>query len=300
MSAQRMHADEVDTDVDLVRRLLGAQFPQWAELSIEPVESAGTDHAIYRVGNELCVRLPRIGWAIGQAEKERVWLPRLAPHLPLALPVPVAQGAPAEGYPYDWSVYRWLAGEVATIEDLADPCAAARDIAAFITALQRIDTRDAPPLKRNSRGTPPAARDAATRVAIAALEGEIDTETATAVWDAALAAREWDRAPVWFHGDLLPGNVLVEDGRVRAVIDFGGLGVGDPACDVMIAWGLFTGASRAAFRAALEVDDAMWARARGHALSQAAMFVPYYADTNPLGVARARHMIDALLADAAS
>ena len=293
-----MHADEVETGPDLVRRLLAAQFPQWADLAIERVESAGTDHAIYRLGADLSVRLPRIGWAMSQADKERRWLPRLAPHLPLTIPVPLASGDPAEGYPYEWSVYRWLAGEDAAVAPV-DLREAAIAVADFVAALQRVDPAGGPIATDQSRGAPLARRDASTRRAIAALADLIDTDAATAVWDAALAAPEWNRPPVWFHGDLLPGNLLVDQGRVHAVIDFGGLGVGDPACDLMIAWGLFTDESRAVFRAALGVDDATWARGRGHALSQAAIFVPYYTETNPVGVARARRSIDAVLADRA-
>ena len=291
-----MHADEVETGPDLVRRLLAAQFPQWADLPMERVESAGTDHAIYRLGADLSVRLPRIGWAMRQADKERRWLPRLAPHLPLTIPVPLASGVPAEGYPYQWSVYRWLAGEDAAVAPV-DLREAAIAVADFVDALQRIDPTGGPIATDESRGAPLARRDASTRRAIAALAGTIDTDAATAVWDTALAAGEWDGDPVWFHGDLLPGNLLVDQRRVHAVIDFGGLGIGDPACDLMIAWGLFSGESRALFRAALGVDDASWARGRGHALSQAAIFVPYYTETNPVGVARARHSIDEVLAD---
>jgi aminoglycoside phosphotransferase (APT) family kinase protein len=147
------------------------------------------------------------------------------------------------------------------------------------------------------RGLPLATREAPTREAIAALDGMYDAHALTAAWEAALQAPDWDRAPVWFHGDLLPGNLLVERGRLSAVIDFGGLGVGDPACDLMIAWGLFAGEGRNAFRTALAVDDATWARGRGHALSQALIFVPYYLNTNPVGVRNARRTIDAVLAD---
>jgi aminoglycoside phosphotransferase (APT) family kinase protein len=289
-----MHADEVDTDVSLVRRLLTAQFPHWADLPIEPVPSAGTDHALYRLGDDMAVRLPRIGWATGQAEKERQWLSRLAGQLPLAIPVPLAKGTPGESYPWDWSVYRWLKGESATIERIADPSQAATDLAHFIAALQRIDPAGGPPA---GRGVPLAMRDAATREAIAALRGMIDVDAVTAVWEDALGAPVWHGPPVWVHGDLLPGNLLVERGRLSAVIDFGGLGLGDPACDLMVAWGLFSGESRDVFRASLSVDDATWARGRGHALSWALIFIPYYLDTNPVGVAAALHVIDEVLAD---
>ncbi len=298
MTAGKMHADEVDTDASLVGRLLAAQFPQWAGLPIAPVSSAGTDNAIYRLGDDMAVRLPRIHWAVGQVDKEHEWLPRLGPFLPLAISVPLAKGQPGEGYPWHWSVYQWLKGENATIDLIADPRQAAIDLAQFITALQRIDTTGGPrAVDHNLRGVPLADRDARTREAIAALHGMIDADAATTVWEAALQAPDWNRAPVWFHGDLLPGNLLFEQGRLSAVIDFGGLGVGDPACDLMIAWGLFSGESRDVFRAALAVDDATWARGRGHALSQAVIFIPYYLDTNPVGVSNARRMIDAVLAD---
>ena len=291
MAAEKMHADEVDTDVSLVGRLLAAQFPHWADLPIEPVDSAGTDNAIYRVGDDMAVRLPRIRSATGQPGKEHEWLPRLAPHLPLAVPVPLAQGKPAEGYPGHWSVVPWLEGETATVERISDLGRAASDLARFVAALQRIDPADGPTAHR---GAPLAARDASTREAIEALRGVIDVDAATAAWEAALAAPAWDGPPVWVHSDLLPGNLLVEHGRLSAVIDFGCLGVGDPACDSMIAWSLFSGESRDAFRAALSVDDATWARARGHALSQALIFIPYYVETNPVGVAVARHTLDEL------
>lgn len=298
MPVGKMHADEVETDASLVRRLLAAQFPQWADLPIEPVPSAGTDNALYRLGNDLVVRLPRIHWAVGQVEKEHEWLPKLAPFLPLSLPAPLAMGQPGEGYPWRWSVYRWNPGESATLENITDACQAAMDMAQFITALQSIDTSGGPRAeKHNLRGVPLAKRDAPTRQAIAALDGRIDIGAVTEVWEAALHAPEWERAPVWFHGDLLPGNLLVEGGRIHAVIDFGGLGVGDPACDLMIAWALFSDESREVFRSALAVDEATWARGRGHALSQALIFIPYYLETNPVGVGNAWRTIQEVLAE---
>jgi len=293
MTAGKMHVGEVDTDASLVRLLLAAQFPQWADLPIEPVPSAGTDNALFRLGNDMAVRLPRIHWATG-VDKEHEWLPKLAPFLPLAIPAPLAKGQPGEGYPWPWSVYRWLEGESATIERIADPRQAATDLAHFIAALQQIDPTGGPPARR---GVPLARRDQPTREAIAALRGMIDVDTATAAWEAALGAPAWHGPPIWVHGDLLPGNLLVKQGRLSAVIDFAGLGVGDPACDLMIAWGLFSSESRGMFRAALVVDDATWARGRGWALSQALIFIPYYLDTNPVGVANARRTIDEVLTD---
>jgi aminoglycoside phosphotransferase (APT) family kinase protein len=294
----KMHEDEVHTDVSLVRRLLTAQFPQWADLPIAPVLSAGTDNALYRLGDDKSVRLPRIHWAIGQVEKEHEWMPKLAPHLPFAIPEPIAIGKPGEGYPWHWSVYRWLEGENKTIDNVPDPVQTAIDLAQFIIALQQIDITNGPlASEHNSRGEPLSTRDEATGEAISALHGMIDTDTVTAIWDSALQASEWDRAPVWFHGDLLPGNLLFNNGKLSAVIDFSGLGVGDPACDLMIAWNLFTGESRNTFRKLLAIDDATWTRGRGHALSQALIFIPYYLNSNPVGARNAWRSVEEVLAD---
>jgi aminoglycoside phosphotransferase (APT) family kinase protein len=298
MPAQKMHDDEVHTDAALVRRLLEGQFPQWARLPIRPVPSSGTDNALYRLGEDRVVRMPRIHWATGQIEKERRWLPVLAPQLPLAIPQPLVTGVPAEGYPWEWSVYRWLEGEFATVARLADPCQAAMDLAHFINCLQEIDTTGGPPAAdHNIRGLPLAHRDADTRRAIADMGDMYDVGVLTAAWEVALQAPNWDRPPVWLHGDMLGGNLLVSVGQLSAVIDFAGLAVGDPACDLMIAWRLFEGESRQVFRQTLGVDNATWARGRGHALSQALIFIPYYLNTNPMGVDRARRAVEAVLAD---
>lgn len=294
-----MHADELAIDVSLVSRLLAAQFPKWAHLPIEPVQSAGTDNAIYRLGDDMAVRLPRIGWATGQVEKEHRWLPRLAPHLPLAIPVPLAKGIPAEGYPWHWSVCRWLEGENATIDRIADLRQAATDLAQFVAALQRVDPTDGPPPgEHNSfRGLPLATRGAPTRTAIDSLHGTLDTDAVTAAWDAALEAPASPGPGVWLHGDLNAGNLLAQHGRLSAVIDFGCLGVGDPACDLMVAWTLLTAETRDVFRAALLVDDATWARGRGWALSVALIILPYYQNTNPVLCGIARYAIDEVLTD---
>jgi aminoglycoside phosphotransferase (APT) family kinase protein len=262
-------------DTGLVRRLLAAQFPQWAQLPLSPVPLSGMDNATFRLGEELSVRLPRFERWVGQVEREHRWLPRLAAQLPLRVPEPVAQGRPGEGYPYPWSVYRWLEGETATPQGLADPAEAALQLAEFITALHKIDPTGGPgPQWSNAfRGVPlgddrdSLASEARVRPKIAALEGVVDIEAVTAVWEAALAAPAWDGPPVWIHGDLATGNLLAVDGRLSAVIDFGTIAVADPAVDLLPAWQFLSGEARGVFRAALDVDDATWARGRGWALA---------------------------------
>lgn len=211
-----MHADELDIDTDLVRRLLREQFPYWAELEIERVPDAGTDNALYRLGADMVVRLPRREHNVIGLEKERTWLPRLAPLLPLAVPVPLEIGEPGEGFPLEWAIYRWLEGATATADRLGDLAQAATDLADLIAALQSIDPTDGPPPGRHNgfRGAPLALRDRPMRSGLTALSGEIDIPAVTAVWEEALAAPEWFDPPVWIHGDLDARNLLVRDGRL--------------------------------------------------------------------------------------
>jgi len=298
MSADKVHADEVNIDVVLVRRLLAAQFPHWAHLPITPAMPQGWDNRTFRLGAHMTVRLPSAAAYAPQVEKEHRWLPKLAPLLPLPISVPLAKGAPADGYPWQWSVYRWLEGETATIERIADLRQFANALARFLTALQRIYPSDGPPPWRHNffRGGPLTVYDAETRQAMAALDGKIDTGAASAVWEAALET-EWQNPPVWFHGDVAAGNLLVEGGRLSAVIDFGTSGVGDPSCDLAIAWTLFGGESRNAFRTAFGLDDATWARGRGWTLWKALITLAEHINTDPLQAGKARRVIDEVFAD---
>lgn len=289
----RMHPDEIEIDVPLVRRLVATQFSHWSGLPIRPVPSAGTDNALYRLGEELLVRLPRIHWAVPNVDKELHWLPRLARHLPVAVPEPLGRGEPAEGYPWPWSVYRWLDGENPDVDHLDDAESLATELARFVSALHRIDPTGAPPA---GRGVPLAERESATRSAIDALHGMVDVATVTAAWEEDVRAPAWSGPPVWVHGDLSPGNLLLIGGRLGAVIDFGGLGVGDPACDLIVAWNLLPADSRDVFRALLQVDEATWQRGRGWALSIALIQLPYYHRTNPALADSARHVIREVLA----
>jgi aminoglycoside phosphotransferase (APT) family kinase protein len=282
-----MHVDQLDVDVPLVRRLLAAQFPQWADLPIEPVTHGGTDNALFRIGHDLVARLPVQESKAATLARELEWLPRLAPRLPLAVPVPLAEGEPDDGYPCIWSVYEWLPGQDATVAPRVDP---GPELAAFIRALQAIDASGGPPPGPHNfgRGEPLANRDAPFRIALR----KLDIPGAAQAWEEALAAPPWTGPGLWLHGDLDARNVLVVRGRLSAVVDWGSLGVGDPACEVMVAWKLVPTEARGAFRAALAVDDATWERARGWALSQAVIALGYYTDeTNPVLVAEARRWL---------
>jgi aminoglycoside phosphotransferase (APT) family kinase protein len=260
--------DEID--VALVRELVASQFPHWASLPVREVELDGWDNRTFRLGDELSVRLPTGDWYAKQVTKEQRWLPVLAPQLPLPIPVPVAQGSPGGSYPYSWSVYRWLDGEVAARAAIADPVAFASSLAGFLNALRFVDATGGPPPGEHNffRGGPLAVYEAEALEAIDRLAGEIDCAAVERVWSHAMAS-SWDRDPVWVHGDVASGNLLVRDGRLAAVLDFGSSGVGDPACDCVIAWTFLTGESRARFRAELEADAATWARGRGWALWKA-------------------------------
>ncbi|MEU8793196.1 aminoglycoside phosphotransferase family protein [Streptomyces sp. NPDC048643] len=286
-----------EIEAALVRRLVDTQFPQWAELPLRRVDPAGSDHVIHRLGEGLAVRLPRHAGALGQARKEFEWLPRLAPHLPLSIPVPVAVGEPDFGYPWAWAVSHWLDGDVATAAALADSSVAAAELAGFLAALQRC-TPDGMPTEGarpdlTAKGL--ADRDRTTRAAIAEVTGTFDSAALTALWEAALSAPGWERPPVWFHGDFHTGNLLTLDGRLSAVIDFGGLGIGDPAPDMTVAFTSLSAASRAIFRAALGVDDATWTRGRGWALTTALNAYTSYADTEPRVAAQTTRQISEAL-----
>ncbi|WP_307618918.1 aminoglycoside phosphotransferase family protein [Streptomyces sp. V3I7] len=294
MCAQKMRPDEVDIDPALVHRLIAAQFPVWASLPVERLDSSGTENAMFRLGADLVVRLPRYPGAVADVAHEQLWLPRLGPLLPVATPEPLGRGEPGEDFPWPWSVYRWLEGRNPVAGAVEEPEQLAKELGAFVAALRRIDRHGAP---ANHRGVPLATRDAETREAIARLDGRIDTAAVTALWEEALRVPEHTGPPVWAHADLSPGNVLVAAGRLGAVIDFGTAGVGDPAVDLIVAWNLLPASARPAFWEAVGAGDAEWARGRGWALSISLIQLPYYWDTNPRLAENSRHVIGELLAE---
>ncbi|MFI2612969.1 aminoglycoside phosphotransferase family protein [Kitasatospora sp. NPDC018619] len=294
-AATRIHTDGPVVDAALVRRLIAAQFPQWEHLPVTPAAASGADNAMFRLGPELAVRLPRVGWAATGLRREQQWLSRLAPRLPVPVPAPLAVGRPAAGYPWEWSVLRWLDGTNPVAGALAAPGPLAHDLAGFVRALRAADPTGAP---ASQRSVPLASRDGATRAAIAQLAGTVDAAAATALWDKALRLPEYAGLPVWLHGDLTPGNLLLTGtGRLAAVIDFALMGVGDPSADLIAAWNLLPASARPAFRAALHADEAMWARGRAWAFSLALVAIPYYRHTDQALTANARRVVREVLAD---
>ena len=300
--------EKSDITLGLVSELVATQFPLWATLPVRPVPLDGWDNTTFRLGDDMVVRLPSAERYVAQVEKEHRWLPRLAGELPLPIPHPLARGVPGAGYPFPWSVYRWLDGEPASAGTVPDLVLFATDLGAFLTALYRIDPDGGPAAGAHNffRGGPVTTYDAEARAAIDALTGVIDARAARAIWEAAVSAPQ-AVVPVWVHGDVAGSNLLVVERRLSAVIDFGCSAVGDPACDLVVAWTLFSGESRRAFRAALALDDATWARARGWALWKAAITLAREQHSGPDAASAARRwgwrlnphdVVSELLADA--
>jgi len=298
-----LSSDAVVVDIPQVRRLIAAQFPAWADLPVTPISKSGVDNISFRLGDGMLIRMPRFARWIGQVTREQRWLPRLAPLLPLAVPEPLGQGRPGEGYPFPWSVYRWIAGANADLSALDDPGQAAIDLADFLLALRDIDAADGPPPEwsngfrgvglHDHRDSPVVA--SRLRERIAALDGFFDVDAVTAVWQAGLDAPAWDGPPVWVHGDPVGANMVARAGRLAAVIDFGTLAVGDPACDLIAAWGFLPAGARSQFRKLLAVDDATWARGRVWGLTS---LLPSKADlADPARAARARQALTGIVAD---
>ncbi|MBP7703977.1 MAG: aminoglycoside phosphotransferase family protein [Caulobacter sp.] len=294
-----MDGPGIEIDVDLVRRLVAGSFPEWADLSVTAVSSIGTDNAIFRLGEELSVRLPRVARAAETTAKEQRWLPRFDGRLPLPIPMAMGLGEPGEGYPWAWGVALWIEGRDASAEPIPNGSDPAIALADFLAALQRVDPLGGPSAgeHNNWRGVALKHLDARVRHCLDELTADIDTAAALAIWQDALAAPPHDRAPVWIHGDLHPGNLVVRDQGLAGVIDFGLLALGDPAVDLMAAWTVFDVDARASFLHRLAADEALVRRARGWALYSGAVALPYYRDSNPALAAISRRTLAAVLAD---
>lgn len=286
-------------DVETVCHLVAAQFPQWAQRPITPVRTPGWDNFTFHLADDMLVRLPSAAEYEPAVEKEHRWLPELAKQLPIPIPTPLARGLPGAGYPFHWSVYGWLSGEPAAPCAITDAMGIAEDASGFLEALRRIDATGGPQpgLHNWFRGATLRTYDATARGALAELDDQIDVGLAAAAWEHALGAR-WDGVDVWFHGDLAAGNLLIERGRLAGVIDFGTCGVGDPSCDLAIAWTLLDLPGRQLLRERLDIDASSWARGRGWALWKTLRnLVNALEDRDERSATEARLIVDAILDD---
>jgi aminoglycoside phosphotransferase (APT) family kinase protein len=285
-----MHAGETKITAALAAGLVRERFPQWAGLPLRQVTSAGTVHALFRLGDELVIRLPRVAReGPGQAA-----VAQLAPYLPVPVPALLGEGRPTAGYPFSWSVVRWLAGETPVEGHLTAPGYLASDLAAFIVALRSASPAGGP---RAYPDGPLSTLSGQTRHAIDQLHGQIDTSAVTAIWEKAERLPAWKGPATWVHADLMPGNLLTRNGRLTGVIDFDAAGLGDPSQDLIVAWMLLPAEVRPAFRRATGTDDASWLRGRARALSMALGHLHYYRATNAVMAGNARYTIGEVLAD---
>ncbi|MGQ3892347.1 aminoglycoside phosphotransferase family protein [Legionella sp. CNM-4043-24] len=289
----KMHENELEINEFLVKNLIEKQCPRWANLTMQPVSSSGTDNALFRLGDDYIVRLPRIEWAPGSIvrsiNKEYEWIPKIAHLLTIPVSKPVFKGSPDDHYPWPWLIAKWYDGQNPDFENDNEYELLAKDLADFINNLHAIRLADGP---FSRRGVPLKNLDQETRTALKALQKDMDTKPLTALWDNLSDTPQWDKESVWVHGDFLPGNIITQNNRLSAVIDFTDTGIGDPACDLIVAWSLFNAQSRSVFKDHLySIDENTWQRGRGWALSIAVIMLPYYKNSNPVLATLARRMI---------
>lgn len=289
----KMHDNEVEIDETFVHTLLKNQCSHWANLPLKAIPSSGTDNALFRLGSDYVVRLPRIDWATESIHKEYEWVPKLSQYLRIPISTPLFKGNPYQSYPWSWIVVQWNEGHNPPFEKEDEYELLAKDLASFLNELHEIKLTNGP---SSRRGIPLKELDEETRKAIGELEGELNIQSITSLWHQLSHTPSWHQDPVWVHGDFLPGNILVQNNRLTAVIDFSDVGIGDPACDLVIAWSLLNAHSRKIFRAGLKnIDDNTWERGRGWALSIALIMLPYYKNSNPVLASLARRMIENVL-----
>lgn len=259
----------------IVEDLVKEQFPQWAHLEIRKVRTCGHDNRTYHLGTTMSIRLPSSKAYEPQIEKEVQLLKKLSPYLPLPIQKPIALGRPNASYPHVWSINAWIDGKCLAEDRVVDKCQLAKDLASFLKALQAIDTTDGPKAGAHNfyRGGLLSTYDTQTRQALNTVQDLQKRELLKSIWEEALAST-WEKPDVWVHGDIAPGNLLMKQGVLCAVIDFGILGIGDPACDYAMAWTYFDQATRKLFFEVSGCDDATWKRARGWALWKA--LITYY------------------------
>ena len=294
MTTAKMHADELAIDAELVSKLVAAQFPAWASLTISPVPSAGTDNKLFRLGDRMVVRLPKILWAVDYIIKEFDWLTAHGAILPLVTPTPMAMGVANEDFPWAWAIYGWINGTNPTAESLTDWNEVANQLAQFVVAMGSIE---APSGVATNRGVALRQRHKFVQYSLDKLDGIVDVQAARQLWNFSLEIPQWNGGNAWVHGDIKAGNLLESNGAISAVIDFGCLSLGDPACDLIVAWNMLPISARNTFRLATGVDDATWLRGRGWALSIALIEIPYYLHTNAAMIAEALYVISQILDD---
>lgn len=290
--------NKIQINIDLVQQLIVSQFPQWAHLPIVPFEFGGCDNRTFHLGNAMSIRLPSAEEYARQVKKEQEWLPKIATHLPLPIPEPIAMGMPSKDYPWYWSIYKWLEGESANCLMLSDAHLEiiAAQLAQFLRAFHQFDAEDAPApgLHNWWRAAHTSVYDAETKSLMEKLKDFIDVNNARSLWQRAINSK-WNRDPVWVHGDVASGNLLVRDNKLAAVIDFGCMGIGDPACDLTIAWTFFNGQSRNIFKANLDFDEETWARARGWAMWKALYEISELEDKSGAALAKQMQIINAVI-----
>jgi aminoglycoside phosphotransferase (APT) family kinase protein len=295
--ADRLHEDEVAIGDDVVRRLVDDQLPEWSSAALTRLPPTGTDNQLFRLGDDLLLRMPRIGWAAESARWEHTWLPRLAAHLSMPVPAPVALGLPGEGYPWHWTVVPWIDGRTPTTA-LIDPEEWAVGLGHFVRELREVPAMGAP-ATTEGRGGPLSTLDEWVHTWAARADAtRVDLGAVLAVWRDALDAPSWDGEPAWFHADLHEGNLLVRDGSLAAVIDWGTAGRGDPAVELNALWGYLPAGVADLYAETVGLDDAAYRRARGFALAPALSGWTYYRDTAPhlsaLGLATVRALVASL------
>lgn len=282
----------------LVQNLIDTQFPEWKNLPIIPVTPGGWDNKTFRLGKNMLVRMPSNKKYEYSVQKEQIWLPKLAPHLPLLIPEPLAFGKPGSGYPYEWSIYRWIEGETVEESSISSYRSFAISLAQFLIALQNINCTNGPvPGAQNFyRGGSLNVYDSEIRRAITIVKDKIDSKTAMEIWETALAT-SWNKLPVWVHGDISIGNLLLKKGHLIAVIDFGGLAIGDPSCDLAITWTFFTEEIRETFRKMFLFDADTWARGRAWTLWKALLIASGLSQTNSIEGRKCWQIINEVLED---
>jgi aminoglycoside phosphotransferase (APT) family kinase protein len=292
MPVGKMHDDERAVDADLVRDLLRAQHPVWSDQPIEPVARSGTDNALFRVGAHLVARVPRTERAAHRLTIEQELLPRLAPSLPVRIPELVAGGEASALHPWPWCLLRWIDGVDGWDAPAIDAQALAEHLAGLVATLRALTPEDAP---TGHRSDPLGLADPMVRDALGALPADLDRSAVAVAWEQAVSLPVWSGPPCWTHGDLQPTNLLVRDGALAAVLDFGCAGLGDPAADLIPAWSVLSGSGRRTFRSLTEPDEETWGRGRGWALAMGVNALTYYRRSNPRFAAMARRTVERVL-----